>query len=187
MKRLLLFLLLFPLVVTAQNEPGSVQFWNKLKDHCGKSYEGIIVEGGKEGDGFTGEKLVMHIRECGDNEIRIPFHVGDNHSRTWILTMDENHIITLKHDHRNADGSEEKINFYGGVSTNTALDFVQFFPADQNTCDMLPMSSTNVWFFTIEEDSISYSLRRMRNNKLFSVRFDTSKEVETPPAPWGSE
>ena len=27
-------------------------FWNTLEQHCGKAYEGEIIEGGKEGDGF---------------------------------------------------------------------------------------------------------------------------------------
>ena len=62
-----LILLLLPLNMLAQEVPSSVQFWNTLKAHCGKAYEGTITEGGKEGDGFTGEKLVMHVRSCEDN------------------------------------------------------------------------------------------------------------------------
>ena len=39
----------------------SQKFWYNLKKHCGKSYEGVITEGGKEGDPFIGERLVMQV------------------------------------------------------------------------------------------------------------------------------
>ena len=39
----------------------SQKFWDNLKKHCGKSYEGVITESGKEGDPFTGKRLVMQV------------------------------------------------------------------------------------------------------------------------------
>ena len=46
MKKLVLLLLL-PIQLLAQGVPNSVVFWDALKTHCGKSYEGEIVAGGK--------------------------------------------------------------------------------------------------------------------------------------------
>jgi len=187
MKKLFFLFLFISAYSFAQTETGSLEFWKTLKTHCGKSYEGTITAGGKEGDGFMGEKLVMHVRECDANLIKIPFHVGENRSRTWVLTLQEDNRILLKHDHRNADGSEEEVTQYGGFSSNTGLKDIQFFPADQFTSDLLPLASTNVWWFTIDENIISYNLRRIGSDRVFTVEFDLSKEVKTPPAPWGFE
>jgi|SRR5690554_546255 hypothetical protein len=187
MKKALLFLLFLPMALFAQNEPGSVQFWKLLKNHCGKSYSGEIIAGGKVGDGFVGEKLVLHVRSCEKNEIRMPFVVGDNHSRTWVLTLNDDNRIQLKHDHRNPDGSDEEITQYGGLSSNRGLANIQFFPADQFTSNLLPLASTNVWWITLNEEVITYNLKRVGSDRLFTVAFDLSKEVPTPDAPWGEK
>ncbi|TVZ55470.1 hypothetical protein OD91_0718 [Lutibacter sp. Hel_I_33_5] len=186
MKKLLL-LILFPLQLIAQETPNSVLFWDSLKSHCGKAYEGKIIEGAKEGDGFTGKKLVMHVRSCKENTIRIPFFVGEDKSRTWVFTMSDEKLIQLKHDHRHKDGSEDKITQYGGSNPNTGLAAIQFFPADQHTASLIPYASNNVWWITLDKTSFAYNLRRVATDRFFSVKFDLSKEIETPSAPWGSE
>ena len=187
MKKLLFISLLMPLQLLAQETKGSVQFWHTLKNHCGKSYEGQITAGGKEDDGFTGEKLIMHVRSCDEKEIRIPFIVGDDRSRTWVLTMGDDDLILLKHDHRLKDGSEDTVTQYGGRSPNTGLKDIQFFPADQFTADLLSHASNNVWWITLDDTSFTYNLRRIGTDRLFSVTFDLTKEIATPEAPWGSE
>lgn len=187
MKQLLLFLVLLPLHLFAQDPPASVQFWDTLKSHCGKTYEGTITAGGKEGDGFVGKKLLMHLRSCEEKTIRIPFFVGENKSRTWVLTLQEDNRILLKHDHRHKDGSEEDITQYGGINSNTGLANIQFFPADQHTANLIPLASTNVWWFTIDDTYITYNLRRIGSDRLFTVQFDLTKEVDSPGPPWGSD
>ncbi|HLV92766.1 hypothetical protein H4O20_14620 [Aequorivita sp. 609] len=187
MKKIFFLLLLLPLHLFAQEAPSSEQFWNNLKSHCGKAYEGVITAGGKEGDGFMGEKLVMHVRSCEENIIRVPFFVGENRSRTWVLTLQDDNRILLKHDHRHEDGTEEDVTQYGGLSSNTGLPNIQFFPADQHTSNMLPLASTNVWWFTLDDTSMTYNLRRIGSDRVFTVKFDLTKEVETPAAPWGYE
>ncbi|OBX27291.1 hypothetical protein [Gelidibacter algens] len=187
MKKFLFILLVIPFQMMAQVVPGSVQFWDTLKNHCGKSYEGKITAGGEEGDGFTGEKLVMHVRTCDENEIKIPFFVGDDKSRTWVLTMDDKNLILLKHDHRLKDGSEDTVTQYGGLSPNTGLADIQFFPADEFTANLLPHASNNVWWMTVDNSSFTYNLRRIGTDRIFSVKFDLNKEVQTPSAPWGNE
>ncbi|WP_323756460.1 hypothetical protein [Roseivirga sp.] len=184
MKKLLI-LMLFPIQIMAQELPGSVTFWNTLQTHCGKSYEGEITAGGVEGDGFMGEKLVMHVRSCEDNTIRIPFFVGEDKSRTWVFTMTEDKLIRLKHDHRHEDGTEDEVTQYGGLSSNTGLDNIQFFPADQETSDLIPYASNNVWWVTVDDKSFTYNLKRIGSDRVFSVKFDLTKTVTTPSAPWG--
>lgn len=186
MKKLII-LLLFSLQLIAQEVPNSVLFWNTLKEHCGKAYEGKIIEGGKKGDGFMGEKLIMHVRSCEDNIIRIPFFVGEDKSRTWVFKLNEDKRISLKHDHRHKNGSEDKITQYGGSNPNTGLADIQFFPADQETASLIPYASNNVWWVIIDKTSFTYNLRRIGTDRFFSVKFDLTKEVDIPSAPWGNK
>lgn len=188
MKHLFLFMLLtFTIQVSAQEQTGSLHFWESLRKHCGKTYTGEIITGGAAGDAFTGKKLVMHVRACDENSIRIPFFVGEDKSRTWVLTLGEDKLIQLKHDHRLKDGAEEEVTQYGGRSPNIGLADIQIFPADQETADRIPYASNNVWWITIDETSFTYNLRRIGNDRLFSVKFDLTKETETPSAPWGTK
>jgi hypothetical protein len=182
-----LILLLLPLQLIAQDAPKSVSFWNSLEQHCGRAYEGEIIAGGKEGDGFLGEKLVMHVRSCNENTIRIPFFVGEDKSRTWVFSMSDTKRIQLKHDHRHKDGSEDEITQYGGTNPNTGLSDIQFFPADQETSNLIPYASNNIWWVTIDDTSFTYNLRRVGTERLFSVKFNLTKEIEIPEAPWGSK
>jgi hypothetical protein len=168
----------------AQDLSGAEQFWKTLAQHCGKAYEGEMMTP-SENDPFTGKKLVMHIRECKDQTMRIPFFVGEDKSRTWVLTMEQG-LIQLKHDHRHEDGSEDTVTQYGGISPNSGMAHIQFFPADPATAALIPLASTNVWWITVDETSFTYNLRRIGTDRFISVKFDLTKEVENPGAPWGS-
>jgi hypothetical protein len=179
---LILIFLGLGFTASAQEKFASEKFWETLSAHCGKAYEGKLVT--PESDPRFAGKLVMHVRSCEDGTLRIPFFVGDDRSRTWVLTM-ENDQIQLKHDHRHADGSEDEVTQYGGMATNTGSASTQFFPADQFTADMLPAAVGNVWWITVDETSFTYNLRRLGADTHFSVRFDLTKPVETPAAPWG--
>lgn len=193
MKKLLvpIMLLLASIHAQAQNpnpsaEPGALVFWENLSSLCGKSFEGEMINA-SENDQFYGKKLIMHVRTCEDGKITVPFHVGDDHSRTWVLTMQDGNQIKLKHDHRHEDGSEDRVTQYGGLSTNSGMAKVQFFPADRETTDLIPYAATNIWWITLDETSFTYNLRRINNDSSINVKFDLTKEVATPPTPWGWE
>lgn len=160
-------------------------FWESLSTHCGKAYEGEIMTP-TENDPFTGKRLVMHMVDCGEDFIHIPFFVGDDKSRTWVLTK-SNGLIQLKHDHRHEDGSEDKVTQYGGTTTNTGMAEIQFFPADQETAELIPYAANNVWWITVDETSFTYNLRRIGSDRFFSVKFDLTKEVISPGPAWGWE
>lgn len=175
--------LLFVFLMTARSQSANKQFWNSLQALCGNAYEGSVLEGASN-DTFRDKRLVMHVRTCNDSTIRIPFFVGDDKSRTWVLTMSKG-TITLKHDHRHEDGSEDKVTQYGGTTSNTGTATLQFFPADQQTCELLPAASGNVWWITVDDKNFTYNLRRIGTDRLFTVSFDLSKNVEVPGMPWG--
>lgn len=185
MQKIITIIMLACLWGTAAAQEGvpSDIFWEKLRKHCGQSYEGQLADGIVQPD-FSGKRLVMHVRACDDNTIRIPFFVGDDRSRTWVLTRQDG-LIKLKHDHRHADGSEEEVTQYGGTSANTGFDSLQMFPADAETAERIPYAATNVWWITVDDTSFTYNLRRIGSDRLFTVVFDLTAPVETPEAPWG--
>lgn len=72
--------LLLSSLVFAQEQSGVQQFWRNLQKQRGKSFEGLVTEGAAN-DTFRDKKLIMHVRNCGEKTIRIPFFVGDDKSR----------------------------------------------------------------------------------------------------------
>ena len=163
----------------------ALQFFNKLKSLCGNSFEGQLISP-KNDEQFGGKSLVMHIKSCDDKTIKIPFFVGDDKSRTWVLTY-QNDRILLKHDHRHKDGSEDEVTMYGGKTTNSGQVNIQTFPADQETKEMIPAASTNIWWITLDDNQFTYNLRRLGTDRLFTVAFDLTKTIENPESPWGWE
>ncbi len=172
-------------VTHAQEENPTKEFWNSLQEHCGKAYQGKLMLP-KEDKAFGGKRLTMHVRSCSDTVIKIPFFVGDDKSRTWILTYNNNRI-SLKHDHRHKDGTEDSINFYGGTSTNKGKATIQFFPADNATQNMIPAAATNVWWISLDKTIFSYNLKRLGTDRIFKVDMNLLNPIETPSAPWGWE
>ncbi|GBU07750.1 hypothetical protein AwDysgo_10810 [Bacteroidales bacterium] len=179
---LLLFAVLISLSSYSQAKNPAQQFFEALSQHCGNAYEGLVTAGAGN-DAFDNKKLIMHVRSCEKNTIRIPFFVGDDKSRTWVLKLKKDRIL-LKHDHRHEDGSEDKVTQYGGWTSNMGSDTLQMFPADEQTRALIPHAANNVWWITIDQTSFTYNLRRIGSERLFTVTFDLSKKVETPSAPW---
>ena len=183
----LFLILIFNQAAFAQTKAsaGSAVFWTELQKLCGKAYAGALVSAPENDADFKGKELVMHVRACEKNRVRIPFFVGEDKSRTWVLTRKKDNLL-LKHDHRHADGTPDKITMYGGWTTNGGMPTRQMFPADQQTVDILPAAATNVWWIElVPGESYTYNLRRMGTERFFSIKFDLTKEVKTPDAPWG--
>jgi hypothetical protein len=173
--------------------PGAAQasvgdaFWASLNTLCGTAYEGRVVEDSSQDTTFANSRLVMHVRSCSETEIRIPFHVGEDRSRTWVFTRTENGL-RLKHDHRHRDGSEDEITQYGGDTNTAGTAQRQEFPADAHTAALIPAAATNVWTVEVVPSRVfAYALRRDGTDRRFRVEFDLTATVPTPPAPWGDE
>lgn len=162
-----------------------IKFWKQLEKHCGKAYKGKVATAPVPED-FQLQELQIHFKACGEGQIKIPLIVGENRSRTWILTLNEQNI-QLKHDYRKMDGKPDSVTMYGGTSVNTGFESMQFFPADQETVDMMPYSAANIWWISITDSTLSYNLRRVNSNELIKLKFDLTEEIEKPAAPWGWE
>jgi len=170
------------------------QFLAAIAGHCGKAYAGRITANEPPpdtADPFDGKTLVMHVRECSDGALRIPFHVGDDHSRTWVLTRTDT-ALRLKHDHRHADGSDDPVTMYGGDTVAAGTPQRQEFPVDAESIAMferegLDASVSNTWAIEIvPAERFVYELSRP-GGRLFRVEFDLATPVDTPPAPWGAD
>lgn len=161
------------------------RFWASLTRLCGKAYEGRVVEAVPPDTSFAGKRLVMDVRACDEREILIPFHVGENRSRTWVLTRTDSGL-RLKHDHRHADGAEDSVTQYGGDTRDGGTAERQEFYADAHTAELIPAAASNVWTIEMLGDSVfAYALRREGTERRFRVEFDLRKPVPPPPAPWG--
>ena len=161
-------------------------FWSALQSLCGRAFAGRLVEVNPPDTSFAGKALVMHVRQCSATEIRIPFHVGDNHSRTWVVTRTGTGL-RLKHDHRHADGSEDAITQYGGDTRGAGTATTQEFHADAHTAGLIPAAATNVWTMEVAAGrTFAYVLRREGTERRFRVEFDLTRPVPAPPPPWGS-
>jgi hypothetical protein len=162
------------------------QFWAALQEICGQAFEGAVAVRIPPDEVFTGQHLVMHVRECDESVIRIPFHVGENRSRTWVFFRTEDGL-RLKHDHRHEDGSDEELTWYGGDTAEPGTATHQEFPADAETAAMLPPAATNVWTVEVHPGEMYvYALRREGTENRLRVEFDLTRPVDPPPPPWGS-
>ena len=187
----------------ASTPPANPQdaFWANLSAYCGMAFPGTLASDEAVDADFKGRPLMMHVRNCSANEIRIPFHVGPrdaggtwDRSRTWVLTRTPAGL-RLKHDHRHEDGSEDRMTQYGGDTATAGSATLQSFPVDAESIALFrregrDISVTNVWQVEVSEKGaanprFAYVLRRTgANARYFRVEFDLSTTVVAPP-PWG--
>jgi hypothetical protein len=182
-------------VPATQSSAAPDAFLAALSGLCGQAFAGRIVANepaaapGATPDPFEGKALVMHVRECTPRQVRIPFHVGDDHSRTWIITRTDGGL-RLKHDHRHEDGSPDVLTMYGGDTTTPGTPLRQEFPVDAESKVLFERegreaSMNNVWAIELEPGR-SYVYELARPGRLFRVEFDLTRPVPLPPPPWGS-
>ncbi|MGY6555836.1 MAG: hypothetical protein ACXIUM_15060 [Wenzhouxiangella sp.] len=172
--------------VSAQANPLD-DYWANLETLCGQAFEGTLITHPEGETGFVDQRLVMHVRDCGEERIRIPFVVGDNYSRTWVLTR-KGDRLELKHDHRYPDGSSEEQTMYGGTSTNQGRANEQYFPAGEQTREVIEAAFSNVWVMRVYPgETFTYGLWRLGTPRVFQVDFDLSRPIDPPEAPWGWE
>lgn len=142
---------------------------------------------------MAGEKLVMELRLCRDGDVRIPFHVGADASRTWMLSKTAAGW-QLKHRHLHKDGKPDARTNYGGEHKGAPIPLSGGgwrleFPADAEsralfTAQGVPASTGNVWAMEhVPGKRFVYELKRPE--RFLRVEFDLTEAVAAPPAPWG--
>lgn len=166
-------------------------FWQTLTELCGQAFEGRLTSYDEQIDAsWLPERMVIHVRRCSDSTIEVPLFVGENRSRTWVLTRHDGYL-RLKHDHRHEDGSEEAVTWYGGHTTEPGRSWRQTFPVDDYSKALflthdLEGSVGNFWYMEVVADRhFAYGLTRPGRH--LRAEFDLERPVEPPPAPWGHE
>lgn len=197
----LALLLLAGCSTTAAPDPQTA-FMARLGSLCGKAFAGKLISNEVPDADMVGAAMIMHVRECSAEAIRIPFHVARkdgswDRSRTWVITRTATGL-RLKHDHRHVDGIADKVTQYGGDTANVGTATRQDFVVDQASITLfrregLPKSVTNIWAVEVAEASgpnasFVYELRRTGENaRFFRVEFDLTKPIAPPPPPWGAQ
>lgn len=164
--------------VSTHTDSTNKDFIKNLSAFCGNHYSGTVVFPEGDKDPFKGEALKIHFATCGESEVRIPFQVGSDKSRTWVITLDEKGLL-LKHDHRHENGTPDDITMYGGYAKINGTAFSQSFPADEHTAALIPAAATNEWTLKLSDDKKTLSYMLSRHGELrFHAIFDLSKAVK---------
>lgn len=59
------------------------EFLKTLNTFCGQSFAGKAIFPEEEKNPFKGQALKITFATCTSKEVRIPFQVGEDKSRTW--------------------------------------------------------------------------------------------------------
>lgn len=156
-------------------------FWANLSAHCDRAFEGGLISRPETDRLFRGDEVMTaHFRECGPDEIRIPFHVEDNRSRTWILTWtDDGAGLDLRHDHRHEDGTPEENTMYGASTVDLGTHSRQEFIRETDS------GVAAGWRIEILPGD-RYTYGTIRDGEwVYRIDFDLNREVDPPPPPWG--
>lgn len=151
------------------------EFLNNLATLCGQSFEGEQIYRSHHGAGWGDLDLVMHVTVCEDDRVLIPFHVGEDKSRTWMFLVEEGRL-RFRHDHRHPDGTPEDETLYGGYADDNGTAFAQYFPADDYTGQLIDGGAGNLWTVMISKDlsTFTYMLER-DGEKRFRLDFDLTR------------
>lgn len=138
------------------------RFLERLRGFCGQTLAGRMVTSDPADTAFQGP--ITATVACTADEVRIPVAVGADRSRTWIVRKTASGL-SLKHDHRHADGSEDVISNYGGETASPGTVERQDFPVDGFSKDLFTrenrqVSLTNVWSMDVKGGGLAYELNR---------------------------
>lgn len=163
-KTLPISLLLAWLASSGSTALANDEFFSGLSDLCGTTYVGEMTYPTDGQDSFKGKQLVAEFAECNAEQILIPFHVGSDKSRTWVISKTDG-TLSLKHDHRHKDGTPDEVSNYGGNADDNGTALSQSFPADDFTQQLIPEAATNVWTLSLSDDSSQLTYHLERHNK----------------------
>jgi hypothetical protein len=169
----------------ARTSPEQETFWARLHALCGQAFEGRLFMAPADDAWWEAERIVMHVRECSDHVLRIPLHIDENRSRTWVVTRTAGGL-RLKHDHRLRDGTPDAANTdYGGDTVLPGSIWRQEFPADAYSISVVPARASQLWYIEIRpDDAFVYGLRREATGLRYHLEFDLTRPVAPPPPPW---
>lgn len=154
------------------------EFLSNLTAFCGYAYSGQTEHFDLGNEALEDPDMLMLVEKCEEDEVRIPFWVDDDRSRTWILDIQE-YGLRLSHDHRYEDGTEHDANMYGGFADERGSSTKQYFPADEATIQERPAREINVWSTELDLQDERYIYRLYLDGELrFKAAFDLSDPID---------
>ena len=178
-------LFLSPVLAGCASTPAPAQpqdvFMARLNALCGQRFVGRVTTDDPADADFRANRLVMQVRDCAADEVGIPFAVGEDRSRRWIVTRTAAGL-RLKHDHRDEQGVILGYHMYGGDTVDTGTAARQEFPVDRESIEQFvaggaPVSTTNVWAVEVHPGRMfAYELRRPEG-RFMRVEFDLTRPV----------
>jgi len=139
--------------LAGQPDPQDPQraFFENMRAMCGETFGGRTIFAEEGDETFEPARLYFTVEECGEDEIRAPFTVGDDASRTWILQMGEEGL-TFSHEHLRPDGTEYETSGFGGHATDDGSATFQHFPDFWGT-DETPEAERRIWRLRIDQEN----------------------------------
>jgi len=143
-------------------------FISNLSSLCAESFTGASTFPEDSEHLLVDTELRAHISHCEEGLVHIDlYRDGDTWHTTWIVSEKEDGLH-LYHDHIGAKEypeGEEPFTGYGGYADDRGSEFVQYFPADESTAEMLPEASTNEWRMEIDLQNSSFVYALERHNE----------------------
>ena len=145
------------------NDPQS-SFFADLRDLCGGTYNGRVISDQAVDADWINASLTLGPVTCADDRIRMPLAVGEDTSRTWVITQTKDGLM-FRHEHVEPDGTPSPVTQYGGLASGSGTPQSQAFPADEQTKanfseNGIARSNTNIWTLTLENEQLQYALAR---------------------------
>jgi len=139
-------------------------FFENMLVLCGQTVSGRVISEQEVDADWRASDLVVGPVTCVSDTIRLPLAVGENTSRTWVLSRTKSDLI-FRHEHVEPDGSPSAVTQYGGVAREGGTAARQDFPADAATKanfqeNGLAASLPNVWTLSLDNDRLLYALAR---------------------------
>ncbi len=143
-------------------------FFANLATLCGETFTGGSTFPDNDDHVLVNTELNATVAYCSEDRIDVRlYRDGDTWHATWMLEMREEGLH-LYHDHigdKEYPEGEEPNTGYGGFADDRGSATTQYFPADQNTADMLPEASTNVWMMDMDLENGVFVYFLERNNE----------------------
>ncbi len=158
--------------------PEERAFLDNLASLCGKSFAGEEVYLAEGRESWADDPFVMHVTKCEEDVVHIPFHVGDDTSRTWMFLVEDDGRLRFRHDHRYPDGTPEEKTMYGGYADGTGTAYAQHFPKDDYSRELLEDYFGREWRVVMDEEMTTYSYRLLYDGEVvFQADFDLTNPL----------
>lgn len=154
-------------------------FWDGLEPACGQVLPGEMLSRRSADRDWRRRGVSLDLVECSREGIRMVLAVGDDRSRSWTLTPQDDGILFRI---ERAEGTGPGVSGYGGLSTEGPDAMRQVFPADAVTKEMfaernLVLALENVWSLTLDPEAghLTYEVERISGGR--KMRFDLNGAV----------